>query len=245
MCNLYSMTSNQEAIRQFSQYLKIASNAGNLQSTEAVFANGWGPIVRNTAEGRELATCRWGMPSNPENLVGKNYDSGITNVRRHWIDHWSPFLGVESRCVVPWTSFSEPDQANKTNIFHWFALSNERPLAFFAGVWTPQWTSCRKVKDGVTCDDLYAFFTTGPNAEVKAIHPKAMPVILRTPEEVEAWMTQPWDVVKKTLIKSLPDGSLQIVGRGRKKDGPGMPIDSAPRPEPELVAEIPPQAELF
>jgi acetoacetate decarboxylase len=30
-----------------------------------------------------------------------------------------------------------------------------------------------------------------PNPEVGATHPKAMPVILTTPDEVETWMTAP------------------------------------------------------
>lgn len=242
MCNLYSMTSNQEAIRAFSKFLKIASNAGNLAPSEGIFANGFGPIVRNTSEGRELATCRWGMPSNPENLVGKNYDSGVTNVRHTRADHWQPWLGVENRCVVPATSFSEPDQASGSKVIHWFALNEHRPLFFFAGIWTPQWTSCRKVKDGVTCDDLYAFLTTTPNAEVKAIHPKAMPVILRTSEEVDAWLTEPWETAGK-LQRKLPDGSLTVVGRGRKKDAPGMPLDGGDTKEPSPPPTV--QTELF
>ena len=64
---------------------------------------------------------------------------------------------------------------------HWFALDESRPLACFAGIWT-NWTSVRKVKEGETTNDLYAFLTTKPNAEVGAIHPKAMPVILTTPD---------------------------------------------------------------
>ena len=47
----------------------------------------------------------------------------------------------------------------------------------FAGIWT-NWTSVRKVKEGETTNDLFGFLTTEPNAEVGAIHPKAMPVIL-------------------------------------------------------------------
>ena len=66
----------------------------------------------------------------------------------------------------------------------WFALDEGRPLACFAGIWT-NWTSVRKVKEGETTNDLYAFLTTVPNAEDGAIHPKAMPVILTTQEEVE------------------------------------------------------------
>jgi hypothetical protein len=38
---------------------------------------------------------------------------------------------------------------------------------------------------------LFAFLTTDPNSEVGAIHPKAMPVILRTMEETDIWMTEP------------------------------------------------------
>ncbi len=237
MCNIYSMVSNVEAIRALANVLNLSANAANLGDLPGIYANGFGPIVRNTAAGRELAMSRWGMPSNPDNLVGKKYDNGVQNVRHHWIDHWSPYLGVDNRCVVPWTSFSEPDQANATGVFHWFALDQERPLAFFGGLWTPKWTSVRKVKDGETTDDLYAFFTTKPNEEVKAYHPKAMPVILRTPEEVDSWLTEPWDVLKKKLIKSLPDGTLKVVGRARKKDGPGMPFEG------DTVQEI--QASLF
>jgi putative SOS response-associated peptidase YedK len=47
----------------------------------------------------------------------------------------------------------------------WFALDESRPLAFFAGIWT-RWTSVRKVKEGQTINDLFAFLTTDPNAIV-------------------------------------------------------------------------------
>src|SRR5208282_4108336 len=44
---------------------------------------------------------------------------------------------------------------------------------------TKNWYLFGKVKEGETTNDLYGFLTTAPNSEVKAIHPKAMPVILR------------------------------------------------------------------
>ena len=72
----------------------------------------------------------------------------------------------------------------------WFALAEDRPLAFFAGVCTT-WTSTRKVAEGEVTADLFGFLTTDANAEVGAVHPKAMPVILTEPGELETWLGSP------------------------------------------------------
>ena len=79
---------------------------------------------------------------------------------------------------MPFTSFAEnetlPDGRRPPV---WFAFDESWPLAFFAGIWAT-WTSVRKLKEGKVTADFFGFLTTAPNAEVAAIHPKAMPVIL-------------------------------------------------------------------
>jgi putative SOS response-associated peptidase YedK len=77
------------------------------------------------------------------------------------------------------------------------------------------------MKEGETTNDIFAFLTTEPNAEVGAIHPKAMPVILTTPDEVKTWMRAAPDEALK-LQRPLPDGSLRIVARGVKEDPVGL-----------------------
>jgi len=239
MCNLYSLTKSQDAIRQLLRAL--IDSAGNMPPLPGIYPDYPAPIVRNQARGRELTMARWGMPSPASVLVGKKSDPGVTNVRNVESAHWRPWLGPENRCVVPFTSFAEnevlPDGTRPTV---WFALKDSmgdeaRPLAFFAGIWT-RWTSVRKVKEGETTNDLFAILTTAPNAEVGAIHPKAMPVILRDAAEIDRWMAAPLPEALK-LQRPLPDGALKIVLRGEKQDGEG--------PEPVKKPEPPRQPSLF
>jgi putative SOS response-associated peptidase YedK len=218
MCNLYSLSKGQQAIRELTGAMQ--DRAGNLPILPSVFPDYAAPIVRNTAEGlRELTLARWGMPSPAFALKGRNSDPGVTNVRNAASPHWRRWLGVENRCVVPFTSFSEnevlPDGSRPPV---WFALDESRPLAVFAGIWT-RWTSVRKVREGETTNDLFAFLTTEPNAVVAPVHPKAMPVILTTRDEIDVWLRGPLQEAL-ALQRPLPDDALRIVARGKKTDEP-------------------------
>lgn len=236
VCNLYSMTKGQQAISEMTA--AMLDRAGNLPSMPGIFPDYMAPVVRNAEGGRELILARWGMPSSQKALLeatqkraakldakGKQYDfkellriepdGGTTNIRNVKSAHWKRWHGTKHRCVVPFTSFSEFNKNAGGDI--WFALAESRPLACFAGLWA-NWTSVRKVKEGETTNDLFAFLTTDPNAEVGAVHPKAMPVILTKREEIDLWLNAPWDEAKD-LQRKLPDGTLQIIARGVKKDG--------------------------
>ncbi|MBZ9679631.1 SOS response-associated peptidase [Mesorhizobium sp. CO1-1-2] len=214
MCNLYNITTSQEAIRQWTRALRDV--LGNLEPSIDIYPNQFGPVVRNALDGaRELANLRWGMPTPLERVRG-NSDPGTTNVRNPQYAHWQQYVGVEHRCVVPVTSFAEPspkpnDKDSETGIQRnfWFALNEERPLFFFAGLWTP-WQGVRKVKEGPGNHEVYGFMTTKPNALIAPIHEKAMPVILTTQDETETWLAAPWSEAKQ-LQRTAPDDALVVV----------------------------------
>lgn len=118
---------------------------------------------------------------------------------------------------MPFTSFSI-QQGEGGDV--WFALDDTRPLAVFTWLWT-NWTSVRKVKEGETTNDVFAFLTTDPNDIVGPVHPKAMPVIQTTPDQIERWMTSPQEEAL-TLQRPVPDGALNTVARGKKEDSAGL-----------------------
>lgn len=133
MCNLYSMTKNVDAIRKLFAALK--SRAGNLPSLPGIFPDYPAPIVRNAADGLEIAMARWGMPSSKlalmeaakkraaklqakgkpvdfNELLRLEPDGGVTNIRHTSSQHWRRWLAPDDRCLVPFTSFSEYDTIN-------------------------------------------------------------------------------------------------------------------------------------
>ena len=118
-------------------------------------------------------------------LLKMEPDSGTTNVRNTTVRKRArptrtgrPGSAPANRCLVPFTSFSEPDQDfGGTRKPIWFALGDDYPLAFFAGIWTPH-ACVRKMKTGWEEFEAFGFLTTESVEPVKTYHRKATPVIL-------------------------------------------------------------------
>lgn len=210
MCNLYNVTTTTEAMRQFTRAIRDLS--GFNEPSRDVYPGTLAPVVRVGADGqREIVPMTWGMPSPPAYV--KNYDPGVTNIRNVSSPHWRRWLGPTARCIVPFTSFAEPDPASKVEGGRtpnaWFARDTTRPLMAFAGIWT-SWRGVKKVRDGERDFELYGFLTTAPNSVVAPIHQKAMPVILTEPDEIDVWLTSPWEEAK-ALQRPLPDNMLVVI----------------------------------
>jgi len=175
---------------------------------------------------REFLLARWGLPSLKDDPASEKPNKGTTNIRHPWYADWKGYLEVQNRCLVPITRFAEPTKLGDGSSGNaWFALDYDEPLTFFAGLWT-SWRGIRRKGEGPMEHVTFAFFTTEPNDVVDAVHPKAMPVILTTPEECEVWMTAPAaDALQ--LQRPLADGLLAVVARGEKQDPPAA-LESAP-----------------
>lgn len=172
MCNLYRMTSNAQAIAE----LFRADAAGrNLPALSEIYPESEAPVVIGAGAGRRLEMMRWGWP--PFGEIRRP----ITNVRNLASPLWRGALADPARrCLVPVTAFSEwsaaADPATGRKRKHWFDLPGD-PLFAFAGLW-------RLTESG----PRFAFLTCAPNETVGRVHPKAMPVILRSGEPCDRWL---------------------------------------------------------
>jgi putative SOS response-associated peptidase YedK len=190
MCNLYRMTAS---VDEIARMFDVAEGAGaNIPPLDAIYPKTDAPIVRQNADGkRTLARISWGVPP-PASIASTR---PITNVRNLGSNFWKPMLADPARrCLVPLTSFCEwtGNPGAKRKI--WFALK-DRPLFAFAGIWQP-------TGEG----DRFAFLTCAPNDTVGAVHPKAMPVILRA-EDHGRWLSADYDEAC-ALARPYPDHSM-------------------------------------
>ena len=218
MCNLYSMTKGPAAIRQLVK--AMIDHTGNLEPLPAIFPNRMAPVVRHGGDQRELLMMRWGFP--PPSIPGqKPRNPYLTNVRNTDSRYWQTYLKKpEHRCLVPVTSFSEPDNSQgPKSIWTWFAQDETRPLMFFAGIWR-EWEGDRgtKATPDIGKHLVFSFLTTDASPDVAPIHPDATPVLLLDEETREAWMNAPWEVARE-LQRPPPGGALRVVATDTKKDG--------------------------
>ena len=114
MCNLYSITTNQEAIRALFRVMN--RYVGNLPPMRGVFPDYPAPVVRKAGAERELTMMRWGMPPPP-----KFGGPPVTNIRNTASPHWRGWLSRENRCLVPANSFAEyaPESNPETGKKDW------------------------------------------------------------------------------------------------------------------------------
>lgn len=216
MCNLYSMTTNHEAMLRL---FRVSHNRATQLDLplQAIFPGWAAPVVRNAADNeRELVSMSWGFVLLQDGKAPRR----VTNTRDDKVQSRFWRSSIETRrCLVPASSFCEPRDGVKPATWHWFALKGDdrRPPFAFAGIWQ-RWKGPIK-KDGPNVEiDTYSFMTTVPNALTSSINHERSPVLLISDDERDAWIS---GTTKEALavIRPVAAEKIQIVQSGfEKKD---------------------------
>lgn len=175
MCNLYSMTATVDELRRI--FGPFEGDTSNVPAYDEIYPGYQAPVLRRAnGGGLKLEPMKWGFPG-PASAGSR----AITNVRNLDSPFWRSALNDPSRrCIVPATSFCEwtGEAGRKSKV--WFGLHEDAPPLFaFAGLWRPG-----------EAGPFMAFLTCEANALVGAVHPKAMPVMLR-PDDAARWLDSP------------------------------------------------------
>ena len=213
MCNLYSQTRSQEAVRRL---FRVSSNrAASVEPRDAIFPGHTAPVVRSAQDGeRELVELSWGFVL-PQ--VGKA-PRRVTNTRDDKVESsfWRDSF-QQRRCLVPASSFCEPNGDVKPATWHWFALAGDdpRPLFAFAGLWRRHFGPLKK--DGPSVElDVFSFMTTTPNALVETVNHERMPVLLTTEVDHAAWLDGSTEDAF-ALCRPYPPELMRLVQSGYEK----------------------------
>lgn len=176
-----------------------------------VFPKSVAPVIRLRTDGNpEWARMRWGLPG-PVSVGG----APVTNIRNIKSPHWRPLLGPAHRCLVPFTAFSEYDDASPkgAKVIRWFAPPDRSMLAF-AGIFR-SWSGDFGTKKAPNIGEhlLFSFLTTEANDLVRPVHAKAMPVVLCSQAACDEWLTAPADRLEAIQSRIVPTDALEIVSR--------------------------------
>jgi putative SOS response-associated peptidase YedK len=215
MCNLYSLNKKRDAVARF---FRVSHNrAAAFEPVSAIFPRHVAPVVRQAADGeREIVTMSWGFMLLQQGRAPRP----VTNVRDDAIlksSFWKPSF-QERRCLVPASSFCEPNGVVKPATWHWFSINGgePRPLFAFPGIWRSYKGPVKK--DGPNVDiETYSFLTTTPNSLVSTINHERMPVLLTREEEFEAWLRGSIDEAL-ALAREYPPEMMRIVQEGFEKE---------------------------
>jgi putative SOS response-associated peptidase YedK len=208
MCNRYA-SDIRKAGKERDYYGFDEWSETRINTVLEVFPKSVGAIIKLKESGQRAWTrMRWGLPG-PQQFG----PAPVTNIRNINSAHWRPLLGPQHRCLVPFTAFSEyEDHSPKgAKIIRWFAPPG-RGMLFFAGVWrTWRGDYGSKKEPNVGEHTLFSFLTTEANDLVRPVHAKAMPVILRTEEEITEWLSAPADQIEAIQARALPDDALEML----------------------------------
>ena len=209
MCGRYNLITDAEALVD---YFEIEHALFNYPGPRYNIAPGQDvPVIRQSAQGRELISARWGLVPNWSRESKPGYST--INARAESVAdkpaYRNPFK--HKRCLIPASGFYEWKRADGHKTPYHIHLPENEMFAF-AGLWD-HWD-----KEGEGFDSCTIIVTTA-NETVRPVHDR-MPVILNK-AQYNTWLNT--DRFSRTQLESMLvpyTGSLEASAVGKYVNSP-------------------------
>src|SRR5579872_4508603 len=107
MCNHYRFKYPRSTIAKLTNAIEDLNSDAPFKTD--VFYNNRGPIVRLSGERRIMVDATWGVPCPRFSLKSKSAGHALDGPEGPMPGYWSKWLDLTHRCLVPVSSFAEPD----------------------------------------------------------------------------------------------------------------------------------------
>ena len=178
MCGRYNQIADAQALIDCFEIEQTLLEPEELKPRYNIAPSQEVPIVRSSADGRELSLARWGLVPHWSKEPKSKYST--INARAETVAEKPTYREAfkRRRCLLPATGFYEWQQANGQKVPH-HIRQPDGGLFAFAGLWE-HWD---KEDSGF---DSCSIIVTSANAAMQSIHER-MPVILN-PAQYNTWL---------------------------------------------------------
>ena len=170
MCNLYTVRKSRDEVEAF---FRARKPAVEVNLPDDILPGTPGLVVREADGGRVLQSMVWGFPMRFASMKPGSKPKPVNNIADIAKFTWKALAQKPgSRCLIPLTSFAEPEGAKGAKTRTWVTVKGQ-PIAAWAGLW----------RDSDEWGPVYSGAMTDCNDAMRPLHDR-MPVLL-LPDEFD------------------------------------------------------------
>lgn len=195
MCNLYTVRkSRDEVAKTFrARSLPVEPNL-----PDDILPGAPGLVVHEADGERVLQSMVWGFPMRFATMKPGSKPKPVNNIADIAKFPWKPLAHKpQSRCLIPLTSFAEPEGPKGGKTRTWVTIKDQ-PIAAWAGLWrgSDEW------------GPVYSGVMTDCNDAIRPLHHR-MPVLLQ-PYEFDQWLRGSFEDLVAFQQRSFPNELIEI-----------------------------------
>ena len=195
MCNLYTVRKSREEV---AAYFRARKPAVEVNLPDDILPGTPGLVIREADGGRVLQSMVWGFPMRFASMKPGSKPKPVNNIADIAKFTWKALAQKPpSRCLIPLTSFAEPEGPKGAKTRTWVTVKGQ-PIAAWAGLW----------RDSDEWGPVYSGAMTDCNEAMRPLHDR-MPVLLM-PDEFDQWLRGSFDDLVALQKRCFPNELIDI-----------------------------------